>query len=127
METAVLIVGDDCARLEGDVVLASDAERAFDDLDVRPSEGAIDIAADHGRLPGDVARACAAFEQDLMLVPIGVNERRFGCERLGHAEHGRQRRDLDLDRSQRGLRLGKRAGGNRGQRLAVVADHLARE
>ena len=33
-------------------------------------EGGVDIAAHDGRFPGDVAAACPAFEQNLVVVPL---------------------------------------------------------
>ena len=62
MEAPVLVARDNRAWLEGDMVLAANAEGAVDDHGVQSGKGGIDVAADHGRLPGDVALACSACE-----------------------------------------------------------------
>jgi hypothetical protein len=56
-----------------------------------------------------------------------MNERGLRGKCFCHGEHGRKRRDLDVDRRERGLGLDQRVGGDRRQRLAVVADQVAGE
>ena len=109
------------------MVLAANAEGAVDDHGVRSGKGGIDVAADHGRLPGDVALACSACEQNLVLAPVRMNERGLRGKCFCHGEHGRKRFDLDVDRRERGFGLDQRVGGDRRQRLAVVADQVAGE
>ena len=76
METAVLIGGDGRARLEAKDGSAARRGTAFDDLNIVAREGGIDVAADDRRLPGDVAAACRALEQDLIVVPLRMHQRR---------------------------------------------------
>ena len=84
METAVLIGSNDRAWLERKMVLPADAKTAFDNLNIIAREGGIDIAAHDRRFPGDVAAACRALEQNLVVVPLGVNQRRIRRQGVRH-------------------------------------------
>ena len=125
MEAPVFITCDHRARLEGDMVLAADPEAAFDDLDIGPGKRSVDVAANDGGLPCDVASAGTAFEQNLVAAPVGMHERSVRSKRIRHGENHGQRFNLDVNCRKRGLSLHQRVRRDRGDRLAVVADHVA--
>ena len=121
MEAPVLIGRDSGARLEGQMILPPDAELALDDRHVVSCEGGVGVAADDRSLPGDVAAAARALEQDLVSPPVGMHQRRARTQRLLHGDDDRQRRGLDADRPEGGLGELRRVRRCRGEGLAVVA------
>ena len=66
------------------MVLPADAKTAFDNLNIVAREGGIDIAAHDRRFPGDVAATYRAVEQNLIVVPLRVHQRRTRRQGVGH-------------------------------------------
>src|ERR1700692_547851 len=109
------------------MILASDTETALDNNDVITCERRFGIPADDCRLPGDVATARCALEEDFVIVPVWMDQRSAWSECIGHGEHGGQSLEFDFDRASSRLRLFATGGGTRGTLLTMKPNPARRE
>ena len=103
------------------MVLPADAKTAFDDLNIVAREGGIDVAAHDRRLPGDVAAACRALEQNLVVVPVGMDQGAFGAKASAIDMTAGSGSSSTTIAAAAACACAKRVRGDRGDRFAVVA------
>jgi hypothetical protein len=127
VESPVLVGSNDGARLQSKVILPPDTKRALDDLDIGARESQIDVAAHYGRFPRHVAAPRGAFQQNLVVAPLRMDQRGVRRQSVRHRDCGRQRLELDHQSGGGGLRLRQRLRGDRRDRLAVVSDAIGGE
>ena len=122
-ESTIAIRGHAGPGLQRGLVLPADPEVALDDPDIRPGEDLIDVAPDHGRLPGHVPATCDVHvHQDLIVGPAGMQDRGIGVEGLSHRDHRGALLDRHVDRGECSLQDHRGVRGNSDDRLSDVAD-----
>ena len=125
--SAILVTGDNSTGFERNVALAADTIASLDHRHVISGEGRIRVAALNRCLPGNIAAPLRAFQQNIVVLPIRMDEPGIGVQRSLHRQQGGQRFNLDFNQPGGRPRLFERVGGDGRERLAMVADNVAGE